>query len=181
MTTCQIKNSLYSVWHNFTVDVKTCFIYLSKLQFTVGSSILLMRTIRCLTPAVLANIACSRVWPPFSKPVSNSPFLAEITWEDQKKKKKRINPTQKTNKKNRRAETTNKKYVITFIEIVKLTEIDNLLQQKWTKFLTFYWKMIKTLPHISQTSRNSVSSTQPGHFTSHTAHSSRSTAPSCQQ
>ena len=35
---------------------------------------------RCLTPAVLASMACSRVCPPFSKPVSNSPFLAEMTW-----------------------------------------------------------------------------------------------------
>lgn len=54
--------------------------HLSRLQLTVGSSILFTRTIRCLTPAVLANMACSRVCPPFSKPVSNSPFLAEITW-----------------------------------------------------------------------------------------------------
>lgn len=54
--------------------------HLSRLQLTVGSSILLIRTMRCLTPAVLASMACSLVWPPFSKPVSNSPFLAEITW-----------------------------------------------------------------------------------------------------
>ena len=54
--------------------------YLSRLQFTVGSSILLISTMRCLTPAVLASMACSLVCPPFSKPVSNSPFLAEITW-----------------------------------------------------------------------------------------------------
>lgn len=53
--------------------------HLSRLQLTVGSSILFTRTIRCLTPAVLANMACSRVCPPFSNPVSNSPFLAEIT------------------------------------------------------------------------------------------------------
>lgn len=52
---------------------------LSKLQLTVGSSILFTRTIRCLTPAVLASMACSRVWPPFSNPVSNSPLRAEIT------------------------------------------------------------------------------------------------------
>ncbi|TNN36467.1 hypothetical protein EYF80_053364 [Liparis tanakae] len=49
------------------------------LQLTVGSSILLTSTMRCLTPAVFASMACSRVCPPFSKPVSNSPFLAEIT------------------------------------------------------------------------------------------------------
>lgn len=29
-------------------------------------------------------MACSRVWPPFSKPVSNSPFLAEITFRERK-------------------------------------------------------------------------------------------------
>lgn len=66
--------------HGCKLKVKLYFIYLSKLQFTVGSSILLMRTMRCLTPAVLASIACSLVWPPFSKPVSNSPFLPEMTF-----------------------------------------------------------------------------------------------------
>jgi hypothetical protein len=38
-----------------------------------GSSILLMATISLVTPSVLASCACSRVWPPRSKPVSNSP------------------------------------------------------------------------------------------------------------
>ncbi len=56
--------------------------YLSSSQLTVGSSILLMRTMRFLTPAVLTSIACSRVWPPRSKPVSNSPLRAEITWKE---------------------------------------------------------------------------------------------------
>jgi len=60
------------------------FTDLSRLQLTVGSSILLTSTIKCFTPAVLANMACSRVWPPFSKPVSNSPFLAEITFRERK-------------------------------------------------------------------------------------------------
>ena len=57
------------------------FCYLFSSQFTVGSSILLIRTTKCLTPAVLANMACSLVCPPFSKPVSNSPLRAEITWK----------------------------------------------------------------------------------------------------
>mmetsp|Transcript_19037 Transcript_19037/g.45986 ORF Transcript_19037/g.45986 Transcript_19037/m.45986 type:complete len:229 (-) Transcript_19037:983-1669(-) len=48
-------------------------------QLTVGSSILLTTTTRKLTPSVLASMACSRVWPPRSKPVSNSPFRAEMT------------------------------------------------------------------------------------------------------
>eukprot|EP01139_Manchomonas_bermudensis_P011272 Amastigsp_a342495_104.p4 type:complete len:107 gc:universal Amastigsp_a342495_104:711-1031(+) len=43
------------------------------------SSPLLMATIICLTPAVLARMACSRVCPPLSNPVSNSPVRAEIT------------------------------------------------------------------------------------------------------
>lgn len=60
---------------------------LSRLQLTVESSILLTRTIRCLTPAVFASMACSLVWPPFSKPVSNSPFLAEMTWPITDKRK----------------------------------------------------------------------------------------------
>ena len=38
-----------------------------------------MRTTMCFTPAVLTSIACSRVWPPRSNPVSNSPFRAEMT------------------------------------------------------------------------------------------------------
>lgn len=38
--------------------------YLSLLHSTVGSSILLTTTISRLTPAVFANIACSRVCPP---------------------------------------------------------------------------------------------------------------------
>jgi hypothetical protein len=58
--------------------------HLSSSQLTVGSSILLMRTTRFLTPAVLTNIACSRVWPPRSKPVSNSPLRAEITCNQNK-------------------------------------------------------------------------------------------------
>ena len=45
---------------------------------TVGSSILLIATTNRLMPCVLTSIACSRVWPPFSKPVSNSPFRADI-------------------------------------------------------------------------------------------------------
>ncbi len=43
------------------------------------SSILFIRTIRCLMPIDLANRACSIVCPPFSKPDSNSPIFAEIT------------------------------------------------------------------------------------------------------
>lgn len=50
-------------------------LYLTSSQLTVGSSILLTRTTRCLTPAVLANMACSLVCPPLSKPVSNSPCV----------------------------------------------------------------------------------------------------------
>ena len=53
--------------------------YLSTSQLTVGSSILLISTMRCRTPAVFTSIACSRVWPPRSKPVSNSPLRADIT------------------------------------------------------------------------------------------------------
>src|SRR6266545_551078 len=48
-------------------------------QMTVWSSILLMATTTFDTPAVLTNMMCSRVWPPRSKPVSNSPLRAEIT------------------------------------------------------------------------------------------------------
>mmetsp|Transcript_10299 Transcript_10299/g.27450 ORF Transcript_10299/g.27450 Transcript_10299/m.27450 type:complete len:395 (-) Transcript_10299:368-1552(-) len=44
-----------------------------------GSSILLIMMTSCRTPDVFANIACSRVCPPRSKPVSNSPFRAEMT------------------------------------------------------------------------------------------------------
>ena len=54
-------------------------LYLSTSQLTVGSSILFTNTTRCLTPAVLASMACSLVCPPRSKPVSNSPLRAEIT------------------------------------------------------------------------------------------------------
>ena len=57
------------------------FGYLSLLHSTEESSILLINTTKCFIPAVFANIACSLVWPPLSNPVSNSPFLAEITWE----------------------------------------------------------------------------------------------------
>ena len=53
--------------------------YLSSAHTTVGSSILLMSTTRCFTPAVFANMACSLVCPLRSNPVSNSPFLAEMT------------------------------------------------------------------------------------------------------
>mmetsp|Transcript_10830 Transcript_10830/g.15627 ORF Transcript_10830/g.15627 Transcript_10830/m.15627 type:complete len:271 (+) Transcript_10830:352-1164(+) len=45
----------------------------------VGSSILLINTIRERTPDVFASMACSLVCPPLSNPVSNSPFRAEIT------------------------------------------------------------------------------------------------------
>lgn len=48
-------------------------------QLTVGSSILLTTMMRRVTPAVLTSWACSRVWPPLSKPASNSPFRAEMT------------------------------------------------------------------------------------------------------
>lgn len=37
-----------------------------------GSSILLTATMIFVTPSVLASCACSRVWPPRSKPASNS-------------------------------------------------------------------------------------------------------------
>lgn len=68
--------------HDADINMSYLFVpaHLSRLQLTVGSSILLIRTMRCLTPAVLASMACSLVCPPFSKPVSNSPFLAEMTW-----------------------------------------------------------------------------------------------------
>ena len=56
-------------------------IHLSSDHCTVGSSILFITTTNFLTPAVLTNMACSRVWPPRSKPVSNSPFLADITYK----------------------------------------------------------------------------------------------------
>lgn len=75
-----IKWDEYSAYFGMWFALNYRATNLSRLQLTVGSSILFTRTIRCLTPAVLANIACSRVCPPFSKPVSNSPFLAEITW-----------------------------------------------------------------------------------------------------
>mmetsp|Transcript_1361 Transcript_1361/g.2956 ORF Transcript_1361/g.2956 Transcript_1361/m.2956 type:complete len:305 (+) Transcript_1361:359-1273(+) len=58
----------------FTHSSKRCFCH-----FTVGSSILLMTTTRCDTPSVFARRACSLVWPPLSNPLSNSPFLAEMT------------------------------------------------------------------------------------------------------
>lgn len=56
-------------------------LYLTSDHSTVGSSILFISTTRCFTPAVFANMACSLVCPPLSNPVSNSPFLAEITWK----------------------------------------------------------------------------------------------------
>jgi hypothetical protein len=46
---------------------------------TVVSSILFTTTMSTRTPSVFASSACSRVWPPFSNPVSNSPRRAEIT------------------------------------------------------------------------------------------------------
>lgn len=104
------RTSIFRFCHNnnLAVDIKNT-VYLSKLQFTVGSSILLIRTIRCLTPAVLASIACSRVWPPFSKPVSNSPFLAEITWQDRREKKNPILNETENGKKNKKKKTRLKK------------------------------------------------------------------------
>lgn len=54
--------------------------YLFSSQLTVGSSILLTKATKCFTPAVFANIACSRVCPPRSNPVSNSPFRADMTY-----------------------------------------------------------------------------------------------------
>ena len=63
-------------------DIYIC-IYVYHIQRhwtrTVGSSILLMTTIKKRTPKVLQSMACSRVWPPLSKPVSNSPRRAEMT------------------------------------------------------------------------------------------------------
>ena len=50
-------------------------------------SILLMATIICLTPRVYASRACSRVWPSFEIPASNSPVpaaimrMAQSAWE----------------------------------------------------------------------------------------------------
>mmetsp|Transcript_44840 Transcript_44840/g.103728 ORF Transcript_44840/g.103728 Transcript_44840/m.103728 type:complete len:224 (+) Transcript_44840:533-1204(+) len=52
--------------------------YRSFAHSTLGSSILFTATTSFSTPKVLARSVCSRVWPPRSKPVSNSPFLAEI-------------------------------------------------------------------------------------------------------
>mmetsp|Transcript_213 Transcript_213/g.454 ORF Transcript_213/g.454 Transcript_213/m.454 type:complete len:333 (-) Transcript_213:838-1836(-) len=43
------------------------------------SSILFTTTMSLETPRVLASCVCSRVWPPRSKPVSNSPLRAAIT------------------------------------------------------------------------------------------------------
>lgn len=54
--------------------------HLSFDQFTVGSSILLTTTSSLETPKVFASWTCSRVCPPRSYPVSNSPFRAEITY-----------------------------------------------------------------------------------------------------
>ena len=42
-----------------------------------GSSILLTATMSFVTPSVLASCACSRVCPPRSKPVSNSPYAPD--------------------------------------------------------------------------------------------------------
>ena len=53
--------------------------YLSWLQFTEGSSILFTIITSLVTPKDFANIACSRVCPPLSNPVSNSEILAEMT------------------------------------------------------------------------------------------------------
>lgn len=54
--------------------------HLSFAQFTVGSSILFTTTSSLETPKVFASWTCSRVCPPRSYPVSNSPFRAEITY-----------------------------------------------------------------------------------------------------
>mmetsp|Transcript_22158 Transcript_22158/g.54834 ORF Transcript_22158/g.54834 Transcript_22158/m.54834 type:complete len:246 (-) Transcript_22158:448-1185(-) len=51
----------------------------SLLHSTVGSSILFTSTMSLVTPSVFASCACSRVCPPRSNPVSNSPLRAAIT------------------------------------------------------------------------------------------------------
>jgi hypothetical protein len=60
-------------------------------QLTVGSSILLTTTTNLATPSVLARRTCSLVWPPFSYPVSNSPFLADMTFIDKRRKRRIAN------------------------------------------------------------------------------------------
>mmetsp|Transcript_2128 Transcript_2128/g.5455 ORF Transcript_2128/g.5455 Transcript_2128/m.5455 type:complete len:246 (-) Transcript_2128:844-1581(-) len=54
-------------------------LYRSSAHSTVGSSILLITTTSMRTPSVFASSACSRVCPPRSNPVSNSPLRAEMT------------------------------------------------------------------------------------------------------
>lgn len=44
-----------------------------------GRRTLLMTMMSFCTPRVLARSACSRVWPPRSYPVSNSPLRADMT------------------------------------------------------------------------------------------------------
>ena len=51
--------------------------YLSLSQFI--SSILFISITKCFIPIDFANKACSLVYPPFSKPDSNSPIFADIT------------------------------------------------------------------------------------------------------
>ena len=46
---------------------------------TLTLSNLLTATINCVTPSDLTSRACSRVWPPASKPDSNSPVLEPTT------------------------------------------------------------------------------------------------------
>mmetsp|Transcript_537 Transcript_537/g.1510 ORF Transcript_537/g.1510 Transcript_537/m.1510 type:complete len:245 (-) Transcript_537:634-1368(-) len=71
--------SLYP--HTFKNGIS--FVYTSSNRFlshlTLGSSILFTTTTNFVTPKVFANCACSLVCPPFSNPVSNSPFLAAMT------------------------------------------------------------------------------------------------------
>ncbi len=77
-----IALSKVQVWGNHKRIV-----HLSFDHSTEGSSILFTTTNNLETPSVLASCACSRVWPPLSKPVSNSPILAAITclWKTEKK------------------------------------------------------------------------------------------------
>mmetsp|Transcript_23717 Transcript_23717/g.71242 ORF Transcript_23717/g.71242 Transcript_23717/m.71242 type:complete len:245 (+) Transcript_23717:539-1273(+) len=63
------KNSPKSFW---------IVLYLPSSHSTLGSSILLTAMISFSTPRVLASKACSIVWPPLTKPASNSPLRAEM-------------------------------------------------------------------------------------------------------
>lgn len=72
---------------SFFFSGENCVInHLSLDQLTVGSSILFTTTSSLETPKVFASWTCSRVWPPFSYPVSNSPFRAEITCEQDRER-----------------------------------------------------------------------------------------------